>query len=89
MVKEGLADASLLRPAPRKFASLPILTVVSAIVRAKPDMTLAEIGAQLRQMNQRTPRGKTTWARGSVKQLLDRAKRAGMLPPTPQQELPR
>jgi hypothetical protein len=78
-VAEGLANPSLLRPAARKPSSERLLTLVAGIARANPELTLAEIGAQLEAMYERTPRGGTRWAPSSVKSLLDRAEKLGLL----------
>ncbi len=38
-----------------------------------------EIASQLERLHERTPRGGTKWAPSSVKNLLDRARRSGLL----------
>jgi hypothetical protein len=78
-VAEGLADPALLRPAARKPSSERLLTLVAGIARANPDLTLEQIGTQLEAMYERTPRGGTRWAPSSVKSLLDRAEKLGLL----------
>jgi len=78
-VAEGLADAALLRPAPRRAASERLLTLVAGIARANPEITLAEIGAHLEAMREKTPRGGARWAPSSVKSLLDRAKKLALV----------
>lgn len=78
-VAEGLADPILIRPAARKPSSERLLSLVAGIARANPDLTLAQIGSQLEAMFERTPRGGTRWAPSSVKSLLDRAERLGLL----------
>ncbi|MEK4035921.1 recombinase family protein [Methylocystis sp. IM3] len=80
-VAEGLAEASLLRPAPRRASSERLLALVAGIARANPDLTLAQIGAQLEAMYERTPRGGVRWAPSSVKSLMDRAEKLGLLGP--------
>lgn len=78
-VAEGLADPDLLRPARRRQSSERLLTLVAGVARANPQLTLAQIGAQLEAMFERTPRGGTRWSPSSVKSLLDRAERLGLL----------
>ena len=56
-VAEGLAEPNLLRPATRRASSERLLTLVAGIARANPDLTLAQIGAHLEGMYERTPRG--------------------------------
>jgi hypothetical protein len=77
-VAEGLADPALLRPAGRKFSSERLVTLVAGVKRANPELTLAQIGAQLQAMYERTPRGGTRWSPSSVKSLLDRAEKLGL-----------
>ncbi len=77
-VAEGLADPALLQPASRKFSSERLVTLVVGVRRANPELTLAQIGAQLEAMYERTPRGGTRWAPSSVKSLLDRAEKLGL-----------
>lgn len=78
-VAEGLADPALLAPAPRKASSERLLTLVAGMARANPALTLAQIGARLEAMFERTPRGGTRWAPSSVRSLLDRAEKLGLL----------
>jgi hypothetical protein len=49
-VAEGLADPALLQPASRKFSSERLATLVAGVKRANPELTLAQIGAQLEAM---------------------------------------
>ena len=78
-VAEGLAEPNLLRPATRRASSERLLTLVAGVARANPDLTLAPIGAQLEAMYERTLRGGTRWSPSSIKSLLDRARKLGML----------
>jgi DNA invertase Pin-like site-specific DNA recombinase len=78
-VAEGLAEPILIAPARRRPSSERLVTLVAGIARANPQMTLAEIGSQLEAMFERTPRGGTRWAASSVKSLLDRAEKLGIL----------
>ena len=80
VVAEGLAEAALLAPAPRRAAPDRLVAVVAGMVQARPGMSLREIAASLTAMRERTLRGGIDWAPSSVAHLLDRARRAGMLP---------
>lgn len=78
-VAEGLADPALLGTARRKPANDRLLALVAGIAGANPDLTLEQIGAQLEAMCERTPRGGSRWAPSSVKSLLDRARKLGLV----------
>ena len=78
-VLDGLADPNLLRPAPRNSGNERLLTLVAGIARANPDLTLAQIGAQLQAMFERTPRGGIRWGPSSVKSMIDRATKLGVM----------
>jgi len=78
-VDEGLAEAELLAPAPRRPAADRLVAVVAAMARARPGVTLREMAAELTAMRERTPRGGSEWAVSSVAHLLARARAAGML----------
>ena len=56
-----------------------LLTLVAGIARANPDLTLAQIAMQLEAMYERTPRGGTRWSPSSIKNLLDRTRKLGVL----------
>lgn len=79
LVRDGLAEASLLERAPRGPADGDLVEFVAIVANSLPNPTLAAIGAQLEAMHKRTPRGGVRWARGSVKNLLDRAKERGLV----------
>jgi hypothetical protein len=57
-----------------------LLTLVAGIALANPDISLRAIAAQLEAMHERTPRGGRRWTASSVKNLLDRARRQGLIP---------
>lgn len=78
-VAEGLVDPTLLQPAGRKVSSERLVTLVAGVKRANPELTLTQIGAQLEAMYERTPRGGTRWSPSSVKSLLDRAEKLGLI----------
>ena len=44
-----------------------------------PDLTLREIASQLARLHERTPRGGSKWSPSSVKNLIDRARRSGLI----------
>ena len=48
-------------------------------VKMGGDLTLREIAAQLERLHERTPRGGTKWSPSSVKNLIDRARRSGLI----------
>lgn len=79
MVSEGMADAALLRKSPPRLPEDRLMTLVTGIHASNPRLTLREIASQLERLHERTPRGGTKWAPSSVKNLLDRARRSGLL----------
>lgn len=79
MVAEGMADATLLRKSPRRLPEDRLMTLVAGIHSSNPRLTLREIASQLERLHERTPRGGSKWSPSSVKNLLDRAKRSGLL----------
>ncbi|TDR28964.1 recombinase family protein [Aquamicrobium defluvii] len=79
MVAEGMADAALLRKSPPRLPEDRLMTLVAGIHSSNPGLTLREIASQLERLHERTPRGGTKWSPSSVKNLLDRAKRSGLL----------
>lgn len=79
LVREGLADPRLARPARRRVPEDRLMSLITGIANANPDLTLRDIAAQLEGMHERTPRGSATWAASSVKHLLDRAKKLGLV----------
>jgi hypothetical protein len=54
------------------------MSLITGIANANPDLTLRHIASQFAAMHERTPRGSSTWA-ASVKHLLDRAKKLGLV----------
>ena len=59
------------------------MTLVAGIAIANSELTLRDIAAQLERMHERTPRGGRQWQPSSVKALLDRARRLGLVTPDP------
>jgi hypothetical protein len=53
--------------------------LVAGIAAAAPEWTLQQIAAQLEAMRERTPRGGTRWHPPSVRNLLKRAERRGLV----------
>ena len=82
LVSEGLAEPELIAPAPRKPPKDDILLVIAGIKGADPKISLRAIATRLEEMRIRTPRGGTSWSASSVKALLDRAGRFGLVAPT-------
>jgi len=78
LVKEGLAEKSLLTKSPPRLPNERLLTLVAGIAMAAPNLTLREIAAQLERMRERAPRGGARWSASSVKSLLDRATKLGL-----------
>lgn len=80
LVRERLADKELLKRAPMKRPDNRLLTLVAGIALANPDISLRAIAAQLEAMHERMPRGSRRWTASSVKNLLDRARKQGLMP---------
>ena len=68
LVRERLAAPELIKRAPRRPPEDRLMTLVAGIAIAGPE---------------RTPRGGHQWAASSVKHLLDRARRLGLVVPEP------
>jgi DNA invertase Pin-like site-specific DNA recombinase len=79
LVSEGLAEPVLIEPAPRRPPRDDILLVIAGIKGADPDLSLCAIASRLEEMRIRAPRGGTIWSASSVKALLDRAERFGLI----------
>lgn len=80
MVTERLADPALLKKSPPRLPEDRLMTLVAGIHASNPELTLREIAAQLERLHERTPRGGSKWSISSVKNLIDRARRTGLLP---------
>lgn len=81
LVAEHMADPSLLKKSPPRLPEDRLMTLVAGIHSSNPDLTLREIAAQLERLHERTPRGGTKWSPSSVKNLIDRARRSGLIEP--------
>lgn len=79
LVSEHLADANLLLKSPPRQPQDRLMTLVAGIYSSNTDLTLKEIASQLERLHERTPRGGSKWSPSSVKNLIDRAKRTGLL----------
>jgi len=79
MVAERMANAALLRKSPPRQPEDRLMTLVAGIHSSNPDLTLREIAAQLARLHERTPRGGSKWSPSSVKNLIDRARRSGLI----------
>lgn len=79
LVTEHMADASLLRKSPPRQPEDRLMTLVAGIYSSNPSLTLREIAAQLERLHERTPRDGSKWSPSSVKNLIDRARRTGLL----------
>lgn len=79
LVSEHMADANLLRKSPPRIPEDRLMTLVAGIHSSNSTLTLREIASQLELLHERTPRGGSKWSPSSVKNLLDRARRSGLL----------
>lgn len=79
MVAERMADSALLSKSPPRLPEDRLMTLVAGIHSSNPGLTLREIAAQLERLHERTPRGGSKWSPSSVKNLIDRASRSGLL----------
>ena len=78
-VREGMLPETLLASAPRAAGEDRLPALVAALKGADPDMTLQQICERLEAMRERTPRGRTKWQPSSVRMLLERAAKLGLL----------
>ena len=78
-VRDGFLPPTVLDRAGRRETDDRLPAIVAAIKGADPDITLQAICTRLEAMRERTPRGRTRWQPSSVKMLLERAERLGLL----------
>jgi DNA invertase Pin-like site-specific DNA recombinase len=78
-VRDGFLPPTVLDRAGRRETERRLPAIVAAIKGADPDITLQAICTRLEAMRERTPRGRTSWQPSSVKMLLERAERLGLL----------
>lgn len=79
LVAEHLADPVLLKKSPPRLPEDRLMTLVAGIHASNPVLTLREIASQLERLHERTPRGGSKWSPSSVKNLIDRARRSGLI----------
>jgi DNA invertase Pin-like site-specific DNA recombinase len=78
-VRDGFLCAEVLTRARRRPSEDRLTAIVAGIKGADPDITLQAICKRLETMHERTPRGRSTWQVSSVKMLIDRARKLGLL----------
>ena len=78
-VRDGLLPPSVLERAPRSTPDDRLLAIVAGMRHADPDLTLAGIATRLEQMRERTSRGNAKWFPSTVRLLLQRAEKKGMI----------
>ena len=78
-VRDGFLPEAVLGRARRRDSDDRLPAIVAAIRGADPDITLQAICDRLEAMRERTPRGRSKWQPSSVRMLLDRAERLGLL----------
>ncbi|MEP9389908.1 recombinase family protein [Mesorhizobium sp. KR9-304] len=83
LVTERLADSTLLKRASPQPPEDRLMTLVAGISQSNPDLSLRDIAGQLERLHERTPRGSAKWSASSVKNLLDRARRLGLVAEPP------
>ncbi|UWU19530.1 recombinase family protein (plasmid) [Rhizobium sullae] len=79
LVAERMADPALLRKSPPRLPEDRLMTLVAGIHSSNPELKLREIAARLERLHERTPRGGSKWSPSSVKNLIDRARRSGLI----------
>lgn len=78
-VREGFMPDTVLGRAPTPAPEDRLVMIVAAIRGADPGMGLVAICERLEAMREPTPRGRSRWQPSSVKMLLERAGRLGLL----------
>ena len=78
-VRDGFLPAELLGRAGHRETDDRLPAIVAAIKGADPQITLQAICNRQECMRERTPRGRTRWQPSSVRMLLERAERLGLL----------
>ena len=78
-VRDGLLPATVRGRAGRRETDDRLPAIVAAIKGADPGITLQAICNRLEAMRERTPRGRTSWQPSSVRMLIERAERLGLL----------
>jgi len=83
LVAEHLADPALLRKSSPRLPADRLMTLVAGLHTANPELTLRGIAGQLERLHERTLRGGSKWSPSSVKNLIDRAQRTGLIDAEP------
>jgi DNA invertase Pin-like site-specific DNA recombinase len=78
-VRDGFLPETVLARAPRRLGDDRLLVIIAAIRGADPGITLQGICDRLDAMRERTPRGRAKWQPSSVRMLLERAQKVGLL----------
>ncbi len=78
-VRDGFLPKTVLGRAARRQNDDRLPAIVAAIKGADPDITLQALCDRLEAMRERTPRSRTRWQPSSVRMLLERAERLGLL----------
>ena len=78
-VRDGFLPETVLDRAGRREKDDRLPAIVAGIKAANPDITLQAFCDRLQSMRERTPRGRARWQPSSVKMLLERAERLGLL----------
>lgn len=78
-VRDGFLPEAVLGRAGRRDTDDRLPAIVAAIRGADPEITLQAICDRLEAMHERTPRGRTSWQPSSVRMLLERAEKLGLL----------
>ena len=78
-VRDSFLPETVLGRADRRGMDDRLPAIVAAIKGANPVITLQAICTRLESMRERTPRGRTSWQPSSVKMLLERAEKLGLL----------
>jgi len=78
-VRDGFLPDTVLGRASRRDTDDRLPAIVAALKGADPDITLQAICDRLEAMRERTPRGRTSWQPSSVRMLLRRAEKLGLM----------
>ncbi|MGI3213151.1 recombinase family protein [Roseovarius tibetensis] len=78
-VRDDFLPETVLGRAGRRDTDDRLPAIVAAIKGADPDITLQAICDRLEAMRERTPRGRSRWQPSSVKMLLERAEKLGLV----------
>jgi hypothetical protein len=78
-VRDGFLPGEVLGRAGQRETEDRLPAIIAGIKGADPDITLQAICDRLEAMRERTPRGRTNWQPSSVKMLMERATKLGLL----------